>query len=466
MIYFEINWLLSFVALSITSILLFKLNIISKLIKLLESYNVFLNSYLSKEEDSLKLKKIISSFKIIIILTFNLICIIVLILLPICILYIFGLVRGINFWNYIISYESFIFTFVIFIILSKIFKNKKRYNRYDQTIHKLILNNKLISSMMFDIEKKIFYKKKNIGSKKLFICGYARSGTTIILNTLYSSGYFTSLLYRDLPFILSPSINKFFIKFTNLNKKNKKYERSHLDGLYIDADTPEALEEVFWKVKLQDSYIENDYLKKNIINSETLNEFEKYITLINNLDKIYLSKNNNNILRIEQLANLKNSKIIIMIREPYFHAKSLLTQHISFCKQQNDDLFFEDYMNSIGHHEFGNNQKSFFSAPKIANKENLSFWLSEWKKVYSIILKEYLELNKNNIFFVTYEGFSSNKDLFIEKINNLLNIDIKNKDLMKNRNHYSDVISNIDDNKILLDECNDIYEKIKKISLI
>ena len=37
---------------------------------------------------------------------------------------------------------------------------------------------------------------------------------------------------------------------------------------------------------------------------------------------------------------------------------------------------------------------------------------------------------------------------------------------MKNRNHYSDVGSNIDDNKILLDECNDIYEKIKKISLI
>ena len=31
---------------------------------------------------------------------------------------------------------------------------------------------------------------------------------------------------------------------------------------------------------------------------------------------------------------------------------------------------------------------------------------------------------------------------------------------MKNRNHYSDVGSNIDDNKILLDECNDIYEKI------
>ena len=169
MIYFEINWLLSFVALSITSILLFKLNIISKLIKLLESYNVFLNSYLSKEEDSLKLKKIISNFKIIIILTFNLICIIVFILLPICILYIFGLVRGINFWEYIISYESFIFTLVLFIIFSKIFKNKKRYNRYDQTIHKLILNNKLISSMMFDIEKKIFYKKKNIGSKKLFI---------------------------------------------------------------------------------------------------------------------------------------------------------------------------------------------------------------------------------------------------------------------------------------------------------
>ena len=123
-------------------------------------------------------------------------------------------------------------------------------------------------------------------------------------------------------------------------------------------------------------------------------------------------------------------------------------------------------MNSIGHYEFGNNQKSFFSVPKIVNKENLSFWLSEWKKVYSIILKEYQELNKNNIFFVTYEGFSSNKDLFIKKINNLLNIDIKNKDLMKNRNHYSDAISNIDDNKLLLDECNDIYEKIKKISLI
>ena len=113
------------------------------------------------------------------------------------------------------------------------------------------------------------------------------------------------------------------------------------------------------KYKLNNNYIKDHIIEANKIEEKTLIDFEEYISHINKKDKIYLSKNNNNILRIQSLVKIKNSNIFIILREPLSHCLSL-NQHINFIKLQNEDKFILEYMNSLGHYEFGLNQKVFF----------------------------------------------------------------------------------------------------------
>ena len=95
------------------------------------------------------------------------------------------------------------------------------------------------------------------------------------------------------------------------------------------------------------------------MNDNILKEFENFARLLIDNEKIYLSKNNNNILRIDSLLKMANSNVFVIIRDPIHHSLSLLNQHLMFSKFQEQDNFIEQYMTSLGHYEFGKNQKSF-----------------------------------------------------------------------------------------------------------
>ena len=70
----------------------------------------------------------------------------------------------------------------------------------------------------------------------------------------------------------------------------------------------------------------------------------------------YLSKNNQNIKRVELINSIfSKSKILIPFREPIQHAYSLLTQHKKFIEDSKNDKFISKYMKWIGHTEFGPN---------------------------------------------------------------------------------------------------------------
>ena len=86
---------------------------------------------------------------------------------------------------------------------------------------------------------------------------------------------------------------------------NSSYLRAHSDGLNISYNSPEAFEEIFGNL-FWNSYIKKDYLNKHNLSNFDLEEFNKYISLVTEQNKIYLSKNNNNILRIKDLSNIEN----------------------------------------------------------------------------------------------------------------------------------------------------------------
>ena len=103
------------------------------------------------------------------------------------------------------------------------------YSFLQRLLHKIIFGNKYLLNLVYEIEQNLL-KDKNREVKKLFITGYARSGTTILLNKLYHTGFFKSLTYEDMPFILSPKINNFFKKFRYYNLK---FTRANKDNIKI-----------------------------------------------------------------------------------------------------------------------------------------------------------------------------------------------------------------------------------------
>ena len=88
----------------------------------------------------------------------------------------------------------------------------QNYNFIQKFLHDLLFSQKFINKSLFEIEKLFFLKKKLINHSQIFITGLPRSGTTSILNFIYSSGEFASLKYSNMPFILSPNISKYLIR--------------------------------------------------------------------------------------------------------------------------------------------------------------------------------------------------------------------------------------------------------------
>ena len=228
-----------------------------------------------------------------------------------------------------------------------------------------------------------------------------RSGTTSLLNFLFSSGEYASLTYNNMPFILSPNFSKFFQK-KNIQKK----ERLHGDGINFDNYSPEALDEIFFDNN-------EEFVKNELVN---------YIQLIllNNKKNKYLSKNNLNYKRIDLIKSiLPNSIFLIPIREPLQHANSLLSQHLHFSQLQKEDDFIRRYMNYLGHNEFGLNHKSWNNPDDFRDFNNINYWLEQWYLFYEFIYKRFQSYE--NCYFIVYEELHNLN--YVEKILKKLNLE-------------------------------------------
>ena len=216
------------------------------------------------------------------------------------------------------------------------------YSWLEQKLHKFALSSQFMREATFDFESNNFSSFSSTGDH-IFITGLARAGTTILLNALYKSNIFASLSYADMPFVLAPNLwSKISLKKKDLELK----ERAHGDGIKVSTESPEAFEEVFWKTFADEE------------NEELEDKFRFYVDniLYKYKKERYLSKNNQNIKRVELINSIfPNSKILIPFREPIQHSYSLLTQHKKFIEESNNDKFISKYMKWIGHTEFGPN---------------------------------------------------------------------------------------------------------------
>lgn len=289
-----------------------------------------------------------------------------------------------------------------------LFKSKSDYSYWLKLLHTLILDNYNIGKLLFQRELQKVKLRQLSASKEPFVIvtGLARAGTTALTNLLYDDSLFHSINYSNVPFLLAPN---YWSKIYN-PKKSVQKERAHGDKVFFSESSIEALEEYFFKVFLNDQYIKESFLLKHEVPQ---NVIEKYINYQRFFQKkpntTYLAKNNNFLLRHESfISHGVDFKLILIFRNPLDHAGSLLIQHRRFAEMQKRNDFVLKYMNWLGHHEFGLNQKYFLFGGELKqyhDKNNINYWLSIWINYYSYVLEI---IDSNRLVLVCYEDFLKN----------------------------------------------------------
>jgi hypothetical protein len=267
-----------------------------------------------------------------------------------------------------------------------------RYSVGDRLFHRLALGTSVVPELTFDLERQFFAPAQtSVVDSPVYVLGLARSGTTILLDLLFSSGGFSSLTYRSMPFPLAPNLWKIFASLAP--RRVSTHARAHGDGLVLHLDRVEEFEEVFWRTFGSTRY-GPDVIHTKSESASTLERFSVYRNLVVRAGSgaRYLSKNNNNVLRISDLALNPSARFVVAIRDPIETAISLYRQHKNFVAIQDDDPFVLEYMRFLGHHEFGRGHLPLsFERGYRRNEvstDSLDYWLERWLDVYSEILRK------------------------------------------------------------------------------
>jgi len=238
------------------------------------------------------------------------------------------------------------------------------------------------------------------------------------MRKFHATGRYRSLTYRDMPFVLAPNLWR---RLSLISRRDiESSERAHGDSLLVDADSPESLDEVFWRVFAGDEYLESDRLTPHAPDAELVEKYVRYVNAIlsasdSRLDR-YLSKNNNNILRLDTIHQaFPKALILIPFREPLQQAHSLLRQHLRFSTLQAKRKFTLAYMTWLGHHEFGLDHRPMQfagAAPNPYAADTLDYWLHVWCETYS-----WLEHSKPKpALFVCYEDLCNRPETWMQLV--------------------------------------------------
>ncbi len=352
-------------------------------------------------------------------------------------------------------------------------KSNVDYTLSSKALHHIALNNSKIKELAFDIDCMITKFRSRVFeiSSPVYISGLARAGTTILLEALYSTGAFTTLTYRDMPFVTAPYL---WSKVTkgHMLKESLMKERAHGDQLYVNYDSPEAFEEVFWMTFSDAAYVKNSYLELHDIETELLKKYNRFVGNIiarqeNGVPLRYLAKNNNNLMRIKAIKSVfADSIIIVPFRNPLDHAKSLHIQHERFLEKNNEDPFSLKYMSWLGHYEFGAGFKSFKVSPEALPKNReeprrLDYWLRYWKCVYEYVI----ENNASDVIFFNYDKFCENPDAILDKLESELSLkDGSLKPFSTNIRSVRKYVHPLEA-QILPHQIRNIYERLQGLSL-
>ncbi|MFB6098680.1 MAG: sulfotransferase, partial [Salinibacter sp.] len=274
-----------------------------------------------------------------------------------------------------------------------------RYGWVDRLLHRTAFRAGTAQHALADVEELLYEDTLADVSvdHPVFITALPRSGTTILLRLLWDSGHFATHTYQDMPFVLCPLLwHQYTGQFAG---EATVRERAHGDGLQVSETSPEAFEEMVWKHFWDDHY--RDDRIRPWTSEDRDPEFEAFferhmrkIIAVRRRDapgrRRYLSKNNLNIARLAAPPPpMREGTFLVPFRDPVQQAASMLRQHERFLDLHEEDDFVREYMEAIGHHEFGKglrpvNFNDWFS--EAPSPTELHFWVRYWVEAYQHIL--------------------------------------------------------------------------------
>jgi Sulfotransferase family len=271
-----------------------------------------------------------------------------------------------------------------------------------------------------DLESSILRRRLNALpiESPIFVCGLARSGTTILLEELSKVAQVATHRYRDFPFLMTPWIWNRLLDRGRVEQAPT--ERPHQDRIRITPESPEAFEEPIWQFFFPDLHAA-DALHR-LSGERRFAEFEAFfrdhirkILLIRG-QRRYLSKGNYNVVRIEYLATLfPDARFIVPIRHPFTHVQSLARQHALFTQYARNDPRVPRYLMAAGHYEFGPQRVPIRLSHESGNRirdawqrgHDAAGYAAQWGEIYGFVDRLRRDANglAERMLVVRYEDF-------------------------------------------------------------
>ena len=212
----------------------------------------------------------------------------------------------------------------------------------------------------------------------LYVCGLARSGSTLLHEIIASHPGVATYRVKDYPMVYTPC---WWRRATAQVRTTAPRERTHQDRIMITSDSPEALEEMLWAAFFPRCHDPN---RRNLLSAADRHPaFETFYKT--NIRKLmlaekaarYVAKANYHVARLPYLLRLfPDAKFIIPVREPVSHIQSLMRQHRWFSEGQRTRPRSLAYMQRSGHFEFGLDRRPM----NLGDSERVREIIQTWKK--------------------------------------------------------------------------------------
>lgn len=352
------------------------------------------------------------------------------------------------------------------------------YTRLDRLVHRVAFLHPSVQMVAADVEGALFRKKYDAipVAEPIFITSLPRCGTTLLLEALYHLPGFATSLYRDMPFVSAPILwNSFTERF---KKPEEMRERAHGDGMNVGYDSPEAFEEVFWKL-----YWPKKYLADRIRlwaasdkDADFRRDFPAFMRKVIHARRRhktsaerYVSKNNANLGRIPYLKALfPRCQIVLPFRHPMDHAISMLKQYRNFRTSHEQDPFARRYMEDLGHYEFGllHRPIDFPGVERVTRQhtpEALAYWIGYWIAAFKHVLS--LE---DSVLLLGYESACADGRATMATLKRFLEVDdagIETAAGLFRPARKHPVSQEVEDPGLLEEAC-ELYETLKRSSIV
>ena len=230
-------------------------------------------------------------------------------------------------------------------------------------------------------------------SKPVYVCGLARSGSTLLHEIVASAPGVATHRVKDYPMVYTPY---WWRQATARRRPTAPRERVHRDRVLISPESPDAVEEVLWMAffpRCHDPSVNNQ-----LAAASSHPRFEVFYRahlrklLLAERATRYVAKANYHVARIAYLVRLfPDARIVLPVRAPESHIASLVRQHQWFCQGQRKHPRALAWMQRLGHFEFGRDRRpmNLGDGERVraiqrawAAGEEVRGWACYWDMVY------------------------------------------------------------------------------------